>query len=436
MPPSCLEAPVGGRHPSATPQLPRSSPVPNRSLPTAYPLLARYDALVESGAIERDEAQAALLRKLEALAKELAENGASPGASGARAQGLAGRALSLFSRRPGARTPPRGIYIWGEVGRGKTMLMDLFFERLAVENKRRVHFHDFMANVHERLRRAREEALDGERRDPVTIVAAELARETRALCFDEFAVTDIADATILSRLFSALFADGVVVVATSNVEPARLYEGGRNRELFLPFIALLRERADVFHLISRTDFRLEKISLDDVYHTPHGERSTRAIDALFCALTGKPRGKPATLEVQRRRIEIPQAAQGVARFDFAHLCSRPLGASDYMELARNFETIIVEGVPAMEFDRRNEAKRFITLVDVLYERKVRLVLSAEAEAEKLYRADHGHEAMEFRRTVSRLMEMRSAEYLRETGSLPALAPRAPAPGEEPASASA
>jgi cell division protein ZapE len=377
---------------------------------SAHSLLARYETLVAAGAIERDAAQIDVLRKLDRLLQDLAERGAAPARE--TALGFARRALSLFSRARREKKTPRGLYIWGHVGRGKTTLMDLFFDALDVANKRRAHFHAFMADVHDRLHRARRTAAsDGAPTDPVTRVAAQLAKETRVLCFDEFSITDIADATILGRLFTALLEAGVVVVATSNVEPARLYEDGRNRDLFLPFIALLQERLDVVRLDARTDFRLEKQCFGEVYHTPPGEVAKRAIDALFRRLTGRSQGEPMTIEVKRRKIEIPQAADRVARFYFEDLCARPLGASDYMELTRNFDTIIVERVPAMGMERRNEAKRFMTLVDVLYEAKVKLVLSAEKEARELYRADHGHEAMEFARTVSRLIEMRSEEYL-------------------------
>lgn len=370
---------------------------------TPRPLLSRYDALVASGAMERDAAQVAAVGKLDALARRLTE---PKGANSARC--FAARVLEWLRRGRQCDCVPRGLYIWGLVGRGKTTLMDLFFDALDVEAKRRAHFHAFMADVHARLHRARRMA----EADPVARVASDIARETRVLCFDEFSVTDIADATILSRLFAALFAQGVIVVATSNVEPARLYEGGRNRDLFLPFIALLQERLDVLRLDARTDFRLEKDSLREVFFTPNGESSRHAIDALFRSLTGVAEGAPITLRVGSRDLYIPEAARRVARFQFEDICSRPLGASDYLALGERFDTIIVENAPAMNFDRRNEAKRFITLVDILYEKKVRLILSAEKEADELYHAPTGHEAQEFQRTASRLIEMRSEEYLR------------------------
>jgi cell division protein ZapE len=379
-----------------------------RSVP---PLLARYDALVLAGAIERDGAQVEALEALARLARTLASNRTARG----RAMGFsfAGRALPLFrwrAARTTTATTTRGLYLWGPVGRGKTMLMDLFFETLDLEDKRRAHFHAFMADVHDRLHRARQQGNGAS--DPVARVAKELAREARVLCFDEFSVADIADATILARLFSALFAYGVVVVATSNVEAARLYEGGRNRDLFLPFVALLQQRMDCVELVARTDFRLEKQRFAETYLTPANKAAGRKIDALFLALTHGARAEPMTLRVKGRRVEIPRATARVARFEFEEICGRPLGASDYAALAARFDTILVENVPSMDLERRNEAKRFITLVDVLYEAKVKLVVSAQSEPQGLYRADHGHEAREFERTVSRLNEMRSGEWVK------------------------
>lgn len=371
---------------------------------TARPLLIRYEALVESGALERDPAQIAALDRLEALAQALSRRTA-PRLSGGP---LATRLRGLLSRRAAPAT--RGLYIHGLVGRGKTTLMDLFFEALPLEAKRRAHFHAFMAEIHARLLRARQ----SDAADPLACVARDIAAQTRVLCFDEFSVTDIADASILSRLFAALLERGVVIVATSNVEPRRLYEGGRNRDLFLPFIALIEDRLDILRLDARADFRLEKTSLDDVYFTPADACARHALDTLFERLTGVAAGAPMRLRVAGRDVEIANAASRVARFQFAELCARPLGASDYLALAEAFDTIILENVPAMSFDRRNEAKRFITLVDVLYEKKTRLALSAETNAPDLYRAASGHEAQEFARTVSRLTEMRSEEYLMES----------------------
>jgi len=365
-------------------------------------ITARYDALVSSGTIERDPAQVKLLRQLETLAESLRNYrlARKPSALG-----------WLFSKKN--PSPPKGLYVWGSVGRGKTMLMDLFFEALPVRRKRRVHFHAFMADVHERIHDFRQKLKTGAVKgdDPIAPIAEALAAEAWVLCFDEFTVTDIADAMILGRLFTALFGNGVVVVATSNVEPQHLYEGGLNRALFLPFIALLQERMNIVKLEARTDFRLEKLAGSPVFYTPADEHSHAALTRAFKSLTGREHGKPVTLTVKGHLVEVPQAASGVARFSFEDLCSKPLGAADYLAIADEFETVILENIPRMTFERRNEAKRFIMLVDALYDARVKLLASAEAEAHELYRADTGREAFEFDRTVSRLIEMRSEEYL-------------------------
>jgi cell division protein ZapE len=350
---------------------------PNRkdALPGTSPrLILRYDALVASRAIERDSAQIVALETLDRLARDLARPAPARAALGF---------LALFKRRT-ARRAPR-------------------------EKKRRVHFHAFMAEVHERLHQARRETNGGS--DPVSRVAAEFSREARLLCFDEFAVSDIADATILARLFSALFAAGAVVVATSNAAPERLYENGRNRDLFLPFIALLQERIEVVQLDARADFRLEKTCGREVFFIAADPEAKAVAEARLAAHMGDGPFEPATVRVKGRDILVPLARGGLARFDFAEICGRPLGAADYHALAENFDKIIVDNVPAMTFDRRNEAKRFITLVDVLYESKTKLILCAQVGAEVLYQADHGAEAQEFRRTASRLREMRSEDYL-------------------------
>lgn len=363
---------------------------------------ARYEALVRADAIERDPAQIVLLKQLEALSESL---------SGFRLARKTNALGWLFGKRN--PTPPKGLYVWGSVGRGKTMLMDLFFDSLQVQRKRRVHFHAFMADVHERIHDFRQKLKTGEVKgdDPIAPVAEALAKEAWVLCFDEFTVTDIADAMILGRLFTALFARGVVVVATSNVEPRHLYEGGLNRSLFLPFIDLLQERMSVLKLESRTDFRLEKLAGSPVFYTPADEQSHAALTRAFKSLTGREHGKPMTLTVKGHPVEVPQSASGVARFSFEDLCSKPLGAADYLAVAAEFETVILENIPRMSFERRNEAKRFIMLVDAFYDAKVKLLASAEAEVHELYRADSGREAFEFDRTVSRLIEMRSEEYL-------------------------
>ncbi|MCU4178061.1 cell division protein ZapE [Bosea sp. BH3] len=364
----------------------------------------RYAAQVEAGAIERDPAQVAVVKKLEALSATLA----------ARRLARKGSALGwLFGKKPAAGEVPTGLYIWGSVGRGKTMLMDMFFEAAPVKRKRRVHFHEFLADVHGRVHAYRQKIKSGEvkENDPIAPVAADLAAEAYLLCFDEFTVTDIADAMILGRLFTALFAAGVVVVATSNVEPSRLYEGGLNRALFLPFIDLLQVKVEVLRLDSRTDFRLEKLGGAPVYHVPADPKAKAALDAAFKALSGVAEGPRAVLNVQGHDLVVPQAAGGVARAHFADLCSQAYGASDYIALAQRFHTLVLDDIPILDFDRRNEAKRFIILIDTLYEHHVKLVASAAAEPHELYHARQGREAFEFDRTVSRLIEMRSEEYL-------------------------
>ncbi len=367
------------------------------------PVFERYEKLVSSGAIERDPAQTQLVRALDRLILDL----------GRRKRARKGSALGwLFGRKDDDTGPPRGLYIWGSVGRGKTMLMDLFHES-APEPKRRIHFHGFMADVHERIHAHRQAVKRGEAKgdDPIPPVADALANEASLLCFDEFTVTDIADAMILGRLFGALFQRGVTVVATSNVEPERLYEGGLNRALFLPFLRELQDRVGVMRLDARTDFRLEKLGGNSVYHVPADAQAERALDAAFTALTGKAKGAPGHIRVKGREVAVPEEAGGVARFSFADLCAKPLGASDYMALADAFHTLIISGIPVMSEAQRNEAKRFITLIDTLYDAHVKLIASAEAEATGLYKADSGREAFEFERTVSRLIEMRSEQYL-------------------------
>ena len=364
----------------------------------------RYAALVEAGAIERDPAQVAVVKKLEALTATLA----------ARRLARKGSALGwLFGKKPDTAQAPKGLYIWGSVGRGKTMLMDMFFEAAPVKRKRRVHFHEFLADVHGRINAYRQKLKAGEVKepDPIGPVAAALAEDAYLLCFDEFTVTDIADAMILGRLFTALFAAGVVVVATSNVEPSRLYEGGLNRALFLPFVALLQTKVEVLRLDARTDFRLEKLGGAPVYHVPADERAKAALDAAFKALSGTAQGQRLALKVQGHDLVVPQAAGGVARAGFADLCAQAYGSSDYIALAQRFHTLVLDGIPILDFDHRNEAKRFIILIDTLYEHHVKLVASAAAEPHELYHAKKGREAFEFDRTVSRLIEMRSEDYL-------------------------
>lgn len=363
--------------------------------------LERYRARVEAGEIEADAAQRRVAERLTALHDALATRRVATKSS----------ALGwLFARRE-AKHPVKGLYIHGAVGRGKTMLMDLFHDGAPAAESRRVHFHEFMADVHERIHAWRERARRGEvsGADPIAPVAAAIAGETRLLCFDEFQVRDIADAMILGRLFTGLFRHGVTVVATSNDAPENLYAGGLNRALFLPFIDLLRARLDVMHLDARTDYRLETLNGERVYFNPLGPEARRAMDAVWRSLAGEEGGAPGEIRVRGRVIPVPASAGAAARFSFADLCVRPLGSADYLRIARAFSTVLLDDVPALGPERRNEARRFINLVDVLYDGHVRLIVSAEAEPAALYPAGDGAE--HFLRTASRLIEMRSHAYL-------------------------
>jgi cell division protein ZapE len=365
---------------------------------------AHYAALIAAGEIERDPAQAALVVRLDRLNERLA------------AYRLARKSSSLgwlFGNRQKDETALKGVYVHGEVGRGKTMLMDLFFEACPVQRKRRAHFHEFMADTHERVHGYRQKLKAGEitDADPIALTAADIAQQSWVLCFDEFHVTDIADAMILGRLFTWLFEHGVVVVATSNVEPDELYKDGLNRALFLPFIALLKRHMEVVRLSARTDFRLEKLTSVKVWHVPADAAADRALDEAWRSLALGHDGSPQDLMVKGHVLHVPRAARGVARFTFAELCERPLGAIDYLRLAREFHAIVLDHVPVMAYEQRNEAKRFIALIDTFYDNAVKLVASAAAEPAELYRADEGYETQEFLRTASRLIEMGSEAYL-------------------------
>ena len=355
-------------------------------------VLERYEEYVARSEIEADPAQRAVVEKLDALSNALTATNNS--------RGFFGSVL----RRSEKKTP-RGLYIHGSVGRGKTMLMDLFHEETRVAPKLRSHFHEFMADVHERIAEARARVPG----DPIPHVAEAIAGEAKLLCFDELHVTDIADAMILGRLFKGLFDAQTVVVATSNALPSALYKDGLNRQLFLPFIDLLEANMEVVALDSAKDYRLDKLSGERLYFTPADEQARAGLDAHWQKLTGGHPGKPHVIEFKGRRLTVPLASMGVARFDFAELCDRPLGTLDYLHIAHAFHTVIIDAIPRLSAERRDVARRFINLIDTLYDARVSLVASAEAEPAALYPAGPG--ADHFERTASRLMEMRSEAYL-------------------------
>jgi cell division protein ZapE len=364
--------------------------------------LSHYQELISSGAIEADPAQAEIADAFASLEQRLA------GYKPQRKQGLLGR---LFADKNGG--PPHGLYVHGEVGRGKTMLMDLFFQASPVEHKRRAHFHEFMADVHERIYGYRQEIARGElaNADVIALTAQAIFDEAWLLCFDEFHVTDIADAMILGRLFAKLFELGTVVVATSNVAPDDLYEGGLNRALFLPFIAEITAHMDVLRLEARTDFRLEKLVGVSMWLVPADAEANAALDKAWAKMTGNAKCKSRDIAIKGRILHVPCSSHGVARFTFADLCEKPLAASDYVRLAHDYHTILVDRIPVMDYPERNAAKRFISLIDALYDNAVKLMASADANPVSLYLATDGNEANEFKRTSSRLIEMSSDSYL-------------------------
>jgi len=358
------------------------------------PVRVAYDALVAAHELKPDPAQSRAVAALDRL-------GASAGC------GFFARLFSSTSEGP------TGVYLWGGVGRGKSMLMDLAFETIDIHPKRRVHFHEFMLEAHARLRVARE----SEEGDPIEPVAEQIAAEAKLLCFDEMQITNPADAMILSRLFTKLVAEGVKVVTTSNRPPRDLYADGLNRDLFLPFIELIERQMLVVEINGPTDYRLDRLTGVEVWHVPNGPEATAELSRALFQLTDYPvedRAKVPSEELDvggGRTLHVPKSLKGVAVFSFKRLCGEPRGAADYLAIARRYHTVIVVGIPVMGPGMRNEAARFVTLIDALYEHRVKLLAAADAEPEGLYPSGDGN--FEFQRTISRLEEMRSAEYLAE-----------------------
>jgi cell division protein ZapE len=359
-------------------------------------LLARYETLIAANELRPDPDQRAAAVRLDALQNQL---------EAAPEKGLFSR---LFG---GKQEPARGIYLWGGVGRGKSMLMDLFAETLNIAAKRRVHFHEFMQEVHARLREERKK----ESGDPILPVVRALAEETRVLAFDEMVVNNSADAMIMSRLFTGLIETGVTIITTSNRAPSELYKDGLNREHFLPFIALIEKRLDVVSLNGPTDYRMERMAGMDIWYAPFSESATKAASTAFFRLTDYPPEDSAHVPTEElaipggRTIHVPKSLKGVAVFSFRKLCGEARGAPDYLAIARHYHTVILVGIPKLGPENRNEAARFVTLIDALYEHKVKLIAVADAEPQHLY--DEGDGRFEFERTISRLMEMQSQDYL-------------------------
>jgi cell division protein ZapE len=359
------------------------------------PVSRAYAALVAAGELKPDADQARAVQAIDRFAADLRGNG------------------NLLKRLLGRRDQHCGIFLWGGVGRGKSMLMDLAFDQIEIEPKRRTHFHAFMLEVHQRLREARKD----EESDPVIRVAGEIADEVKFLAFDEMMVTNAADAMIMSRLFTALIESGVGLVTTSNRPPKDLYKDGLNRELFLPFIDLIQAKMEVVSLNGPIDYRFDRMQGLETWLMPNGAEATAKLSQAFFQMTDYPVEDRAKVPVEEldvgggRTLHVPKSLKGVAVFSFKRLCGEPRGAADYLAIARRFHTVIIVGIPLMGPDMRNEAARFVTLVDALYEHRVKLLAAADAKPQDLYPKGDGR--FEFERTASRLEEMQSADYLEE-----------------------
>lgn len=355
-------------------------------------LIKSYNQKLSQGLIAPDSAQASVVEKLQVLVDDLSVK------------------KPLFGKKKNIR----GIYLWGGVGRGKSMLMDLFFESLPVKNKRRVHFHAFMLEAHDFMHQRRQSQDKRERIDSdILAFSAKVAQEASVLCFDEFHVHDVADAMILGRLFTALFARGVTVVATSNIAPDDLYKDGLQRDRFLPFIALLKEKMEAVHFDGQRDYRLDRVRGLDIYFSPADASARKNIDDIFSRLTDGQQVEKIAHSFKGRTLTVPIAARGVARFDFADLCGQATSALDFIEIAGNYRTVIVENIPKLNDEQRNEVVRFVTLIDTLYESKVFLIASGQAAPDRLYTGRENAGA--FARTASRLMEMQSKDWLNRVG---------------------
>ena len=362
-------------------------------------------ARIAAGAITADPAQELAAEKLQDLWRRT--RGYDPKVEPPDTGGFLGR---FFRRKAVEEAPsgaPLGLYLVGEVGRGKSMLMDLFFASADVARKKRLHFHQFMQQAHRRIHAWKKE--HGDTADPIPPLADSIVAEAALLCFDEFQVHDIADAMILGRLFEALFARGVVIVATSNTTPDDLFKGKPGRDAFLPFIALIKKRIEVLELESARDYRRDRIRGLPTWHVPPDGRAERAMDAAFAELTGDTPAKPTKLTLLGRAVEVPLAARGVARFEFNDICGKPLGPADFLAVATHFHTVVLDGIPRLGPENFDKARRFITLIDALYEHRVKLVASAEEHPDRLY--ERGENAAMFERTASRLVEMQSQDYL-------------------------